>query len=79
MSMWNEKPFLEELEMSQEIKSKLLRQWFGEKNIWQHPNWARRLRRKKLLPSWETLKWKTSKLRKKYRNVWNTKTLVANK
>ena len=79
MSMWNEKWFLEEIELSENQKAALLRQWFAEPTIWQYPDWPRWARRNKLLPSGESMKWKTSKLRKKYRNVCNTKTLVASK
>lgn len=78
MSM-SEKWFLEEIQLSENQINKLLRKWFAEKTIWQHPNWPRWSRRNKLLPSWESMKWKTSKLRNKYRNFWNTKILVASK
>jgi len=79
MSMWNEKWFLEEVKTSESQKSKLLREWFAQKNVWQYLDWPRRTRRSKLLPSWKSMKGKTKLLRKKYRNVGNTKTLVASK
>lgn len=65
--------------MERANKRRLSRLWFSNNHTQQHPDWPRWSRRNKLLPNWESMKWKTKKLRNKYRNVWNTKTLVSSK